>query len=194
MGELKDMTDAAFREWADELSVFHDLCSRNPRPTADELISQSRRCTARLTVALDLRRREIKSPTEIVSATIQKAAKESRKINAAEFCDALDDWAEKMQGHGAGATRDFNPAWKIVRFAISKSCLLDRALYKGEKPSNTPCPVHKGRWSGCHFGWPGAKDIDGKPVKEDPQLREWYDKGCRCFQHGCGCTTGWQPE
>lgn len=33
---------------------------------------------------------------------------------------------------------------------IAKSSLLCRLLYDGETLRTTPCPTHKGRWSGCH--------------------------------------------
>jgi hypothetical protein len=117
--------------------------------------------------------------------------KELERAARTRFCDALDEWAAKVTAQDPA---NFGVAWRTVRSTISKSCLLDRMLYGGEKPSNTPCPVHKGVWSGCHLGWPGAIWSDGTPVEEDPLLREWYDAGCRCFQHSCGCTTGWQPE
>lgn len=114
------------------------------------------------------------------------------------FCNALDEWAglmfkAKEVAHPAGAA-EFQRQWREIRLMISKSCLLDRVIYGGEKPSKTPCPVHNGRWIGCHFGWPGTKLANGDPVQEDPMLRKWYDAGCRCFMHGCGCTTGWQPD
>lgn len=85
-----------------------------------------------------------------------------------------------------------------VRLAVEKSCLLDRLVYGGEKPSQTPCPVHKGVWSGISL-WPGHtwRYIDGRPdqpVEVDSVRQRWYDDGCRCWQHKCGCTTGWQPD
>lgn len=111
------------------------------------------------------------------------------------FCAAMDAWAalrSEADGH-------FAELWRDLRLQISKSCLLDRMMYGGEKPSKTPCPVHKGRWSGIHIGWPGTfwthiKTGEKTPVKESPYLREYFDAGCRCFQHRCGCTTGWQPD
>ena len=107
------------------------------------------------------------------------------------FCEAMDKWAALM---AAKDPEHFETAWRTVRMAIGKSCLLDRMLYGGEQASEVPCPVHKGIWSGIHLGWPGDKWSDGSPVKEDPQLRAWWDAGCRCAKHvGCGCTTGWQP-
>lgn len=100
-----------------------------------------------------------------------------------KFCEAMDEWAALIMNKASGriVSRDeFTPAWQTVRLAISKSCLLSRTLYGGEKPSQTPCPVHNGVWSGCHFGHIS---------------QEWIDAGCRCSQHrACDCTTGWQPD
>lgn len=48
-----------------------------------------------------------------------------------------------------------------LRLAIRKSCLLDRLIYAREPLRPTPCPVHRGHWSGystkpcpegCSFG------------------------------------------
>lgn len=108
----------------------------------------------------------------------------------AAFCGAMDEWAEIV----SAKDHAFADAWRVVRLAIGKSCLLDRVLYHGEQPSKTPCPVHKGKWSGMHLGWPGTFWSDGRPIVESKCLRGWYDAGCRCYQHGCGCTTGWQLE
>jgi hypothetical protein len=36
-----------------------------------------------------------------------------------------------------------------VFFQIRKSNLLSRLIYAGEPVRTKPCPVHKGRWSGC---------------------------------------------
>jgi hypothetical protein len=88
------------------------------------------------------------------------------------FCDTMTEWAELMTGHGDGISATFDTAWTVVLSSIYKSCLLDRMMYGGEKPSRTPCPVHKGVWSGIHFG----------------------ALGCSCDQHRCGCTTGWLPD
>lgn len=107
-----------------------------------------------------------------------------------KFCAAMDKWAALM----SAKHESFRKSWSEVRIAIGKSCLLDRMIHGGEAPSETPCPVHKGEWAGCHLGWPDSKWSDGRPVEEDPMLRGWFDAGCRCYQHSCGCTTGWQPD
>lgn len=120
-----------------------------------------------------------------------------------EFCEKIDAWAALMSASAASGTSfdgtsGFSSAWGFVRLAIGKSCLLDRMLYGGERPSETACPVHEGEWSGSHLGWPGQTwklPAGGtQPVEESPLLRQWYDAGCRCFGHKCGCTTGWQPD
>jgi hypothetical protein len=126
------------------------------------------------------------------------------KLNDPEvFCEKLDEWADLVSNKESsriGDPKKFREAWQTVRLAISKSCLLSRTIYHNEKPSQTPCPVHKGVWSGIHLGWPNTFWYDiktgekSRPIKESPQLREWYDAGCRCFQHSCQCTSGWNPD
>lgn len=111
-----------------------------------------------------------------------------------EYCRKFDQFfaLKEVQAHlGEEGMRHVQD---LRMFAIGKSCLLHRMVYCGEEPSTVPCPVHKGKWSGCHFGWPGQKWSNGKLVEESKQCREWYDAGCCCFQHACGCTTGWQPS
>jgi hypothetical protein len=109
-----------------------------------------------------------------------------------EYCSSLEEWAElNKQGNDRGGVVKVT---SDVFRQISKSCLLSRTLYCGEKPSQTKCPVHDGFWSGLHNGWPNTKWSDGTPITVDPFLQKWYDAGCRCYQHKCGCTTGWQPD
>jgi hypothetical protein len=105
-----------------------------------------------------------------------------------QYCDAFYSWASVT------GRMEINDSFRQVELAIRKSCLLDRLVYCGEKLSKTPCPVHKGKWSGCHFGWPGKKWSNGTLVKVEKMLQDWHDQGCRCYLHGCGCTTGWQPD
>jgi hypothetical protein len=117
-------------------------------------------------------------------------------------CAALRAWAQLRAESGSRNGPDgFREAWRTVDLAISKSCLLDRMLNVGVMPSATPCPVHEGKWSGCHWGWPGAVKVGirngercEEPAEVSPMCQEWYDAGCRCFMHGCGCTTGWNPD
>jgi hypothetical protein len=109
-----------------------------------------------------------------------------------DICNALAAWAEV-----AGVVKSDGSKGRL---AIVKSDLLNRLIYGGEAgPSQTPCPVHQGRWSGCHFRWPGERWVnaagDQGPVDVDPRLQEWWDAGCRCATHkGSSCTTGWNPD
>lgn len=129
-----------------------------------------------------------------------KISKEARD----HYCESLRTWSKFMiekENGSDDADRRFTKAAQIFDIAISKSCLLDRMINCGEQPSQTPCPVHEGRWSGCHGPWPGAMWISvengqkvERPAEPSEQCQKWYDAGCRCFQHGCGCTTGWQPD
>lgn len=101
-----------------------------------------------------------------------------------DVCNALAQWAVAT---GQPTT------------LISKSDLLSRLIYGRERgPSQTPCPVHQGKWSGCHVGWPGQEwqSADGTaPIDTEPKLQEWWDAGCRCATHtGSSCTTGWNPD
>lgn len=120
---------------------------------------------------------------------------EQKVATAGEHCthllEAIREWSS------VSAVIDPETVNK-VRLAVMKSCLLDRIVWCGEHPSQTPCPVHKGVWSGRYYAWPGKvwayMDGSTKPVEVQPLMQEWYDAGCRCFQHRCGCSTGWQPD
>jgi hypothetical protein len=74
------------------------------------------------------------------------------------FCDALKTWAKlasdpppqpDLREDETKKRREFGEQVSNVFIQIMKSNLLYRMLYDGEKPRETPCPVHKGRWSGC---------------------------------------------
>lgn len=113
-------------------------------------------------------------------------------LDAVAVCNALAQWAE-----AASIEREGKPGGRLY---VVKSDLLHRLIYGGEAgPSQTPCPVHKGKWSGCHYGWPSDEwhmaDGTVKPMEISTGLQRWYDEGCRCFMHrGSSCTTGWQPD
>lgn len=120
-----------------------------------------------------------------------------RALSAEEICSRLSAWAE--------AARATTPGAGIGAVAVTKSDLLGRLIQGGEKaPSQTPCPVHNGRWSGCDTGWPGSSVVRvdfetgasmEEPAEVDPRLQEWWDAGCRCATHrGSRCTTGWNPD
>ena len=107
-----------------------------------------------------------------------------------DICNLLVQWAKVADVESPRAGKGY--------LAIGKSDLLARLIYGGERgPSQTPCPVHNGKWSGCHFGWPGSawRNAKGEPMEIDHRLQEWWDAGCRCATHvGSSCTTGWNPD
>ena len=115
----------------------------------------------------------------------------SELLSASEYCRRLDIGLDLIR---ARYPEDVVAIDRVRNLLIGKSCLLDRLIYCGEEPSQTPCPVHQGAWSGIHLGWPGQRWSDGRPVPVAPRLAEWVAAGCRCYQHKCGCTTGWQPD
>ena len=96
-----------------------------------------------------------------------------------DICIALAKWAE--------AANVISPNCGSGILAISKSDLLNRLIYGEERgPSQTHCPIHKGKWSGCY--WWGE-------IPLPKMLQEWWDAGCRCHTHkGSGCNTGWNPD
>ena len=125
------------------------------------------------------------------------------KQDPSHVCNAIRTWAALMEQSKRDRgdvedAREFSFSWLTIHLGITKSCLLDRVLHGGESPSKTPCPVHKGKWSGCHmqeqFTTPMsefAAGIYGDPSWVGKTMREL---GCRCNLHTCGCTTGWNPD
>lgn len=72
------------------------------------------------------------------------------------FCDFLREWQQlcdqpllDAEPEDLARRRDRSEKISYVFIQITKSNLLSRTIYGGEKPRKTPCPVHKGRWSGC---------------------------------------------
>lgn len=101
------------------------------------------------------------------------------------YCQAFETWAkalqEKRDRAKEGKDNDYHteenpdPLWRVadqvpyVAIAIYKSNLLSRLIYGSQRLRSTPCPKHKGHWSG--YGW---------------------GKECEC-QDG-NDITGWLPE
>ena len=130
-------------------------------------------------------------PAQFVSSTTSSGAgrpsrpsaadgRELSRDDALDVCNAIAQWAEV-----AGVTTAAGPG----ALAVAKSDLLNRLIYGGEAgPSRTPCPVHKGVWSGYQDGWPGETD-------PKPEQQAWWDAGCRCATHrGSRMMTGWNPD
>lgn len=74
------------------------------------------------------------------------------------FCGFLQKWKdlyavphEEERHEGEMKRRDeFIGTVNDVFLQIRKSNLLWRMIYGGEQARTEPCPVHKGRWSGCN--------------------------------------------
>lgn len=91
-----------------------------------------------------------------------------RVAPVSRYCEALRSWAEVYRTYDARVYQ----AARLIKAALHKSNLAARLVYGGEVPRKTPCPVHKGRWSGCV--WPDKSE----------------DR-CACMS-GCN-ITGWLP-
>lgn len=88
-----------------------------------------------------------------------------------ESARPIADHCRVMEAFLMGRARGERGACSALRLRIKKSCLLDRLLYGAEPLSTTPCPLHKGQWSGLH----------PSPCPH----------GCDAV---CGCTSGWVPS
>lgn len=95
------------------------------------------------------------------------------------YCAALRVWESALHDQatrtGDANDRKFAESVNHVFLQISKSNLLHRLIYQGESLRTEPCPVHKGRWSGC----------------------VWNDDPCPCQATQAGSfginVTGWLP-
>lgn len=99
-------------------------------------------------------------------------------LAASEYCNAFRAWAEAIaarierepDAEEAERWRRCKRALDELPLYILKSNLLARLIYCGEEVRTTPCPAHKGHWSGC----------------------VWEDLPCGCVAHGN--VTGWLPD
>ena len=97
------------------------------------------------------------------------------------FCDFLTEWQslynepceERYQDEKKNRA-ELCERIRDVFLQIRKSNLLWRRIYRGLPVRKTPCPEHKGHWSGCPY------DIADLPCKG------------ACVVGGN--TTGWLPE
>jgi hypothetical protein len=123
-------------------------------------------------------------------------------LPAKAYCAALREWAKlfmastTVRDYSEERRRELDRGFRDVELAITKSCLLDRMIHCGERPSQTPCPIHKGRWSGVHPPDAPYRPLDAfsAEIHGVAAGTTLYDAGCRCFLHGCGCTTGWNVD
>jgi hypothetical protein len=97
-----------------------------------------------------------------------------------EFCAKMEDWAKACMTHlptddeaKKQWREEFAQHWLWLHRAIIKSNLLWRLMYEDEKLRTVPCPIHKGRWSGCTL-----------PA----------DSGCNGACMSGANVTGWLPE
>lgn len=82
-----------------------------------------------------------------------------------QYCSALETWMRCLeidagmrpsqipQGftpRGKGGREGYVTMLGAIRRDITKSNLLARLIYGGQPLRTRPCPLHKGRWSGCH--------------------------------------------
>ena len=78
-----------------------------------------------------------------------------------QYCDAFRTWHEAIEqafrraednSYEKRTLESMVVAIREVSLMVSKSNLLARLLYEGEKLRTEPCPIHQGRWSGCVWG------------------------------------------
>ena len=126
-----------------------------PVAVVQELAVQNRgRWSLRWNQAL---RRRLPVQQAGIGAVASPASGSRREYNVHEpldVCNTIAQWAEV-----AGVTTAAGSGW----ITVCRSDLLKRLVYGGEAgPSQTPCPVHNGVWSGLHSGWPGDQNPDPK--------------------------------
>jgi hypothetical protein len=86
------------------------------------------------------------------------------------FCDFLKEWQRLAAEPRPDETpeslarrKERAEKTQYVFIQIIKSNLLSRTIYGGEKARKTPCPEHKGHWSGCKL----TKDMACKGACSD---------------------------
>lgn len=63
------------------------------------------------------------------------------------YCDSLHQWADRM-ARKHDIKSDYVRWLNRIRIDVTKSNLLARLIYGGEKPRTKRCPVHDGKWDG----------------------------------------------
>ncbi len=107
-----------------------------------------------------------------------------------EYCEAFRTWADCIQkAKDNGKDRFYYAEYlpDILR-DIRKSSLLWRLLYGGQKLRKTPCPEHKGRWSGIPFEKLecGCDLIGWLPEDEDKYSQDTPHKVVQIVENNCG--------
>jgi hypothetical protein len=92
-------------------------------------------------------------------------------LRLSDVCNILRTWAkaytQSQPNDDEYKTKDrqkMQEAWHWIDLQIRKSCLLDRLFFQEEGLRTEPCPVHKGRWSGCDWSSPGCECRNGSNV------------------------------
>jgi hypothetical protein len=77
-----------------------------------------------------------------------------------EYCNGFRVWQKAIEAaclreteeHAKKSLERMRDDIHRVSLHVTKSNLLARLLYDGEELRTEPCPIHKGRWSGCQWG------------------------------------------
>lgn len=81
-----------------------------------------------------------------------------RTLSVEEYCAILWEWLDLIAAHTEaeraagreprGTLGEVADARAAIRLAVMKSSYLLRRIYGGEERRITPCPTHRGTWSG----------------------------------------------
>ncbi len=91
-----------------------------------------------------------------------------KPVETVTLCHQASAYFRGVEDGGGLVSANAHTARFLLK-AVSKSCLLDRLVYRGEVLRTRLCPEHKGVWSGGSLS----------------------SNHCPC-QHG-SCVTGWLP-
>lgn len=129
-----------------------------------------------------------KLTNEEAEAMLKRLTKHFREpvLPMRRYCDGLRTWADCIgelntpgrsfgheyveEDHKFGA--DYAGHLRDILRDISKSNLLARILYGGEKLRTRPCPEHKGRWSGIMTCPYGCGETGWLPEPEDRPTKQ----------------------
>lgn len=121
-------------------------------------------------------------------------------VRLSDVCNTLRKWATLVSKQGdfnEAKTRQFYDHWTRIDLAISKSNFLARLFFTEDGVRKTPCPTHKGKWSGCVWvetgAGPCACTVGGNVtgwLPEDPRFSdrtEWLTRVEKEFPHKAPC-------
>lgn len=106
-----------------------------------------------------------------LSASIRSDVSDGPTMHVNQYCNALDTWLGALEAALARepadeVLKDLVVAARRVKLAVTKSNLLYRLIYLGQRLRTRPCPEHKGHWSGyseqpCPHGCSSGLDVTG---------------------------------